>query len=87
MLGLTDRGVEQRLVFDNPTALNPARGADDQRGLGVVNAGGQLVSGKAAEHDRVHRANPGAGQHRDHRLWHHWHINNDPVAFGHAARP
>jgi hypothetical protein len=34
----------------------------------VVDAHGQLARGEAAEHDRVHRAEPGTGQHRDHGL-------------------
>ena len=37
-----------------------------------------------AEHHRVHRAEPGAGQHRDDRLRDHRHVDHDPVALADA---
>ena len=47
---------------------------------GVVDAGRQLVRRKPAEHHRMHRADPGAGQHRDRRLRHHRHVDQHAVA-------
>ena len=39
---------------------------------------------ETAEHDRVNRADAGAGQHRDHGLRHHRHVDDDAVARLHA---
>ena len=39
---------------------------------------------EAAEHHRMHRADPRAGQHREHRFRHHRHIEDDAVALGDA---
>ena len=53
---------------------------------GVVDAARQLVRREAAEHDRVHRAEPGARQHRDHGLGHHRHVDDHAVALLDAER-
>ena len=53
-------------------------------GLAVVDAGRELVGGKSAEHHRMDGAEPRAGQHRDHRLRHHRHVDDDAVALGDA---
>ena len=53
-------------------------------GRGVVDPDRQLVGREAAEDHRVHGADPGAGQHRDHRLGDHRHVDDDPVALLHA---
>ena len=75
-----DRRVEQRLVVHDAAGLEPAAGGQDDFGLGVVDAGRQLLGGEAAEHHRVHGADARAGQHRDHRLRHHRHVEDDAVA-------
>ena len=85
-----DGAVEQRLVFDDAVGLDAAGGGKDQRRLEIVDAGGELVRGEAAEHHRMDGAQPGAGQHRHHRFRHHRHVDNDPVALadtepGHGA--
>ena len=36
--------------------------------------------GEAAEHHRMDRADAGAGEHADHRLRDHRHVEDDPVA-------
>ena len=46
----------------------------------------RLVRGEAAEHDRVGRADAGAGLHRDHALDRHRHVDHDAVALDQAAR-
>ena len=48
--------------------------------LGVVDAAGERVGGEAAEDHRVRGADAGAGQHRDHGLGDHRHVDRDPVA-------
>ena len=84
--GKLDRLVEQRLVLDDPPRLDAARGGQHQLRETVVDAGRQLVGGKAAEHDGVHRAQPRAGQHRHHRLGDHRHVDDHPVALADARR-
>ena len=54
--------------------------------LGVVDAGGELVRGEAAEHDGMDGADPRAGQHRDDRLRHHRHVDDDAVALARRRR-
>ena len=39
---------------------------------------------KPAEHHGVHGADARAGEHRNHRLRHHRHVENDTVAFADA---
>ena len=81
---LGDRRVEQRLVGDDPVDLDAARGREDDLRLGVVDAGRQLVRGEPAEHDRMDRADAGAGEHRDRRLGHHRHVDQHAVALDDA---
>ena len=76
--------VEQRLVLHEAAGFEPATGREDQFRFGILDAGGELFCGKPAEHHRMHRADPRAGQHRDHRLRHHRHIENDAVALADA---
>ena len=76
-----DRLVEQRLVGDDAVRLQAAGGGENRLRGGVVDAGRQFLGGEAAEHDRVYRANAGAGQHADGGLGDHRHVENDPVAF------
>ena len=49
-------------------------------GLAVVDAGGELLGGKAAEHHRMDGADARAGEHGDHRFRHHRHVEDDAVA-------
>ncbi len=87
VLGLFDRAVQQRLVVDQPSRLDPARGRDDHRRPRVVDPPGELVGGKAPEHDRMHRADPSAGEHRDRRLGDHRHVDDHAVAVLDAGGP
>ena len=75
-----DRLVEQRLVGHDARALDAAAGGQDDLRLGVVDAGGELLGGEAAEHHRVDGADARAGEHGEHRLRHHRHIDDDAVA-------
>jgi hypothetical protein len=77
--------VEQRLVGDDAAGLDAAGGGHDHLGLGVVDAGGELLGGEAAEDDGVHRADAGAGEHGDQRLGDHRHVDDDPVALADAV--
>ena len=84
MRGERDRLVEQRLVGHDAVDFDAAGRRQDQLRLGVVDAGGELLGGEAAEHHRMHRAEPRAGQHADHRLMHHRHVDDDAVALADA---
>jgi hypothetical protein len=82
-----DRAVEQRLVRDDAVDLDAARAGQDQLGLRVVDALGELVGGEAAEHHGVDRADARAREHRDHGLGHHRHVDDHPVALLDALAP
>ena len=83
--GEIDGAVEQRLVVDHPTRLDTARCRDDRHRRRIVDAYRELVRGEAAEHHRMHRPEPSAGEHRDDRLGDHRHVDDDPVALAHPA--
>ena len=82
--GKPDRLVEQRLVLHDAAGLDAAARRKNQFRLGVLDAGRELFRGKTAEHHRMHRADPRAGQHRKHRFRHQRHIEDDAVALGDA---
>ncbi len=82
--GKGDRLVQQRLVLHDAAGLEPAARRKDQFRSCVLDSGSEFLGGKTAEHDRVHRPDPRAGQHRDHRFRHHRHIKDDAVALGDA---
>ena len=84
VLGQIDGRVKQRLVVDNPVRLDAAGSGDHRLGFGVVDPGGQLARGETAEHHRVDGADPGAAEHGDGGFRHHRHIDDDPIALGHA---
>ena len=80
VLGELDRLIEQRLVGHDARALDAAAGGEDDLRLAVVDAGGELLRREAAEHHRVDGADARAGEHREHRLRHHRHVEDDAVA-------
>ena len=84
VLGEIDRLVEQRLIGDDTAGLDAAACREDHFRLGVVDPRRQFARGKTAEHHRVNGADARAGQHGEHRLRHHRHVENDPVALLHA---
>ena len=59
-------------------------GGDQDRAFAVLDARGQAVRREAAEDDGMHRADPGAGQHRHRGLDDHRQVDADPVALLHA---
>ena len=82
--GKPDRLVEQRLVLHDAAGLDAAACRKNQFRLGVLDAGREFLRGKTAEHHRMHRADPRAGQHRKHGFRHQRHIEDDAVALGDA---
>ena len=81
-LGLrqADRQVEQGLIFHDAAGLDAAARGQDHLRLGVVDAGRELLGGEAAEHHRMHRSDPGAGEHGHDRLGDHRHVDQHAVA-------
>jgi hypothetical protein len=79
-----DRGVEQRLILDDAAELDAAGSRQDHSRLRVIDACRQLVRGKAAEHNRMDRADAGAGEHRKRRFRHHRHVDQHAVALRNA---
>ena len=75
-----ERGVDRRLELRRLAAPPAAVGGDDDLRLGVVDPAGERLRGEAAEDDRVRRADPGAGEHRDRQLGDHRHVDRDAVA-------
>ncbi len=80
VLRQADGEIEQRLIFDDAAGLDAAAGGQDHFRLGVVDAGRELLGGKAAEHHRMDRPDARAGEHADDRLRDHRHIDQHPVA-------
>ena len=84
VFGEADREIEQRLVFHDPARLDAAGRGENELRLGVVDAGRQLVGGKAAKNHRMHRADPRAREHRDDGFGDHRHVDDDAVALADA---
>ena len=80
VLAAVERGIQHRLVLDDPAGLDAAARSHDDGRLGVLDPRGQLGRCEPAEDDRVDGAEPGAGEHRHDRLGHHRHVDHDPVA-------
>jgi hypothetical protein len=80
VLGSGDALVEERLVGHDPVGLDAARCREDELGLGVIDAGGDLGRSEPAEDHRVDRPDPRASQHREDRFGDHRHVDQDPVA-------
>ena len=81
-----DGGVQERLIFDDPARLYAARGGDDADRTGVVDTGGKLGGGEAAENHRVHRPDAGAGKHGNDRFRYHRHVDQHGIALSDAER-
>ena len=77
------------LVFIGISVFLPAQGGvlgDDDLAGGILDAIAQGIGTERAEHHRVDRANPGAGQHGDRQLRNHLQVHANPVAFLDAER-
>ena len=79
--------VQERLVGDDGLELDAAGGGQDDLRRRVVDAYRELGRGEAAEDDGMHGADPGAGEHGDHRLRDHRHVDDHPVALADAQVP
>ncbi len=73
-----------RRIFQALVRFQAAGGGHDENRFGIVDAGGEFVCGEAAENHRVHRADARTGQHGDHGLGNHRHVDHDPVTGAHT---
>ena len=80
------RLVDDRLERHVLAAARLLVGGDHGDGAGVDDAFLQRLRRKAAEHDRMRRADARAGLHRDHALDRHRHVDEDAVALPDAER-
>ena len=75
-----NRFVEQRLVADEVGGLDAAARRQDDLWTRIVDAHRKLARGETAEHDGMDGADARAGEHRDERLRHVRHVDDDAVA-------
>ncbi len=77
---MIERGIAIGFQRHLARAAQALIGGDHELGVAVHDPPGQGFGREAAEHDGVHRAYPGAGQHGIGRLQDHRHVDRDPVA-------
>ncbi len=78
--GEIDGGIEQRLVLNHLASARTGVGADDDARRRIVDAGGEAVGSKAAEHHRVDRADARARQHGEGRFGNHRQVDQHAIA-------
>ena len=71
-----ERVVDVLLQWHDRAAAEAAVGRDDHLRLRIKNAIRDRLRAEPAEHDRMHRADARAGEHRDGRLGDHRQIND-----------
>ena len=81
-----ERLVSDRLQLEEVPLAIPTVGGDQHLRRGIVDAVGECIRRKAAEHHAVRSAEAGAGEHGDRHLRDHRHINGHAVALGDAER-
>jgi hypothetical protein len=81
-LGILEREriVHVLLEGHNGAAPETAVGGNDQLGLGILDAVRDGLRAEAAEDDRMHGADTGAGEHGNGGLGHHRQVDEDAVA-------
>jgi len=68
-------------IFNDLVDLYSSTCRDEEFGLGIIDANGQLPGGKSAKDHGVDCPQAGAGQHGNNGFRHHGHVNDDAVAF------
>ncbi len=80
------RGIDIGFQGHRLAAAHPAIGGDDEAAVAIDDPPGQRLGREAAEHHRMHRTQPRAGEHGEHALDDHRHVERDPVALADAQR-
>ena len=83
-LGQAQGFIHQVLVGHRLAGAHARVGRDHHLGTRVVDAGGQGIGGEAAEHHRMDGADAYRGQHGEHGLRDHGHVDQHPVALAHS---
>jgi hypothetical protein len=78
--GNMDRGIDILLQRHRLAAAQAFVAGDDEGGFAIDDAAGQRFRREAAEDDRMHGADAGAGEHRIGRFRDHRHVDGDAVA-------
>ena len=76
------RLVRIALQRNRTAAAQALIGGDDQFSAAIIDPVSESVRRKATEHNRMHRADPCAGEHRISGFRDHRHIENDAIALG-----
>ena len=84
VLGKFKSLIKHGLVLNDARAFDSARRRDHDCGGRIINPNRKLIRGEPTEYDGMHRAKPGGGQHRDDRLGHHRHVDDDPISRSHT---
>ncbi len=74
-----------RFERDALAAAHALVGGDHRAGVAIGDAAGEAFGREAAEHHRMDRADPRAGEHRRRRFGDHRHVDHHPVAALDAA--
>ena len=74
-----NRAIDQGFIGHGAPRFQTARCGKDRLGCGIVDAHGQFVCRKTAEHNRVDCANTCTGQHRNQGFCDHGHVDDDAV--------
>jgi hypothetical protein len=77
---LLDSDVRFLFVIEKLAAAVIGVHRDQHIALGIDDTVRRGLATEAAEDLRVNDAEPGAGEHRDRKLRHHWHVQRHPVA-------
>ncbi len=83
---LLQRRIDIGLERHQLAAAHAAVGGDHQPAVAVLDAPRQRLGREAAEHHRMDRADPRAGEHGDRCLRDHRHVDGDPLAAGATQR-
>ena len=79
-VALLERGIDIALERNRLAAANAFIRGDHARSVAIDDPAMKAFRREAAEHDRVDRADPRAGEHRRRRFRDHRHIDHDAVA-------
>jgi len=81
-----ERGIDIGLQRNATAAAAAFVGGDDQFRSAIADPVGERIGGKAAEHDRMDRADPRTGQHRRRRIGHHRQVERHAIAASDTKR-
>ena len=86
MLRKLDRLVDEALVMHGLAGAHAGIRGEHEFWFRVIDARSEAVRGETAEYDGVNRAEANAGEHRECRLRHHRHVDQDAVALADTLR-